>query len=158
MTSCYIAFALGANDVANAIGPVASAWSAVFKDAVGPSVEIPIYLLVLGGIGIITGMMTWGYKVIKTIGTKITQLTNTRGFSIDFGAATSVLMASKLGMPVSTTHAVVGAVIGVGLARGLEAIDLSIIRKIIITWVVTVPISAITAGGLFIVFRTVFPF
>jgi PiT family inorganic phosphate transporter len=156
MTSCYVAFALGANDVANAIGPMAAAWSIELSHTVGTEVEIPYYLLVLGGIGIITGMATWGYRVIKTIGTKITKLNNTRGFSIDFGAATSVLLASKLGMPVSTTHAVVGAVIGVGLARGLEAIDLRIIKQIVITWIVTVPIAALTAGGIFWVLKTAF--
>ena len=156
MTACYVAFALGANDVANAIGPVSTAWHIELDKVVGTEVEVPIYLLMLGGIGIVVGMMTWGYKVIKTIGTKITYLTNTRGFSIEFGAATSVLLASKLGMPVSTTHAVVGAVVGVGLARGLQAIDLSIIKKIIVTWVVTVPISAITAGGLFLAFKILF--
>jgi PiT family inorganic phosphate transporter len=151
MTSCYVAFALGANDVANAIGPMAAAWSVEVGGSVGAEVTIPYYLLILGGVGIAIGMATWGYRVIKTIGTKITHLTNTRGFSIDFGAATSVLLASKLGMPVSTTHAVVGAVIGVGLARGLEAIDLSIIKKIVITWLVTVPIAAFTTAGIFIV-------
>jgi PiT family inorganic phosphate transporter len=151
MTSCYVAFALGANDVANAIGPMAVAWSVELEGSVGAEVEVPIYLLMLGGIGIIAGMATWGYRVIKTIGTKITTLNNTRGFSIDFGAATSVLLASKLGMPVSTTHAVVGAVIGVGLARGLEAIDLRIIKKIIVTWVITVPVAAFTAAGIFLV-------
>ncbi|WP_455392030.1 inorganic phosphate transporter, partial [[Eubacterium] cellulosolvens] len=117
MTSCYVAFALGANDVANAIGPMATAWDFTLNSEVGVEVAVPYYLLVLGGIGIVVGMATWGYRVIKTIGSKITVLNNTRGFSIDFGAATSVLLASKLGMPVSTTHAVVGAVIGVGLAR-----------------------------------------
>lgn len=154
ITSCYIAFALGANDVANAIGPISAAWASSSGE-ISETVQVYWYLLVLGGIGIICGMLTWGYKVIKTIGTKITKLTNTRGFSIDFGAATSVLIASKLGMPVSTTHAVVGAVIGVGLARGLGAIDLSIIKKIIVTWIVTVPISALTAGGLFLIIRNI---
>jgi PiT family inorganic phosphate transporter len=156
MTSCYVAFALGANDVANAIGPMAAAWSVELEGNVSAEVEVPIFLLFSGGIGIAIGMGTWGYRVIKTIGTKITHLTNTRGFTIDFGAATSVLLASKLGMPVSTTHAVVGAVIGVGLARGLEAIDLSIIKKIIVTWVITVPIAALTAGGLFLLFVAIF--
>ncbi len=156
MTACYVAFALGANDVANAIGPVAAAASVYQTGAVGTEVAIPIYLLLIGGIGIVIGMFTWGYKVIRTIGTKITHITNSRGFSIEFGAATSVLLASKLGMPVSTTHAVVGAVVGVGLARGLEAIDLSIIKKITITWVVTVPISAATAAGLFLMFVHIF--
>jgi phosphate/sulfate permease len=155
MTACYVAFALGANDVANAIGPIATAFSIEMTGSVGSQVDVPIFLLVLGGIGIVTGMMTWGYKVIRTIGTKITELTNTRGFSIEFGAATSVLLASKLGMPVSTTHAVVGAVVGVGMARGLAAIDLSIIRKIIISWLITVPISMFTTAGIFIILITI---
>jgi PiT family inorganic phosphate transporter len=154
MTACYVAFALGANDVANAIGPMATAYSIELNGSVGSQVDIPIILLGLGGIGIVIGMTTWGYKVIKTIGTKITYLTNTRGFSIEFGAATSVLVASKLGMPVSTTHAVVGAVIGVGLARGLQAIDLSIIKKIVVTWIVTVPIAAVTSGGIFLLLNS----
>jgi PiT family inorganic phosphate transporter len=156
MTACYVAFALGANDVANAIGPVATAFTVELEGSVGTEVEIPIYLLIIGGIGIVIGMMTWGYKVIRTIGSKITHITNTRGFSIEFGAATSVLLASKLGMPVSTTHAVVGAVVGVGLARGLEALDLSVIKRIVITWVITVPIAAITTAGLFLLFVTLF--
>lgn len=150
MTSCYVAFALGANDVANAIGPMAAAWSVEMTGSVGAEVTIPYYLLFLGGIGIAVGMATWGYRVIKTIGTKITHLNNTRGFSIDFGAATSVLLASKMGMPVSTTHAVVGAVIGVGLARGLEAVDLRVIKKIVITWIITVPVAAFTTAAIFL--------
>lgn len=157
MTSMYVAFALGANDVANAIGPMAAAWSFEMTGDVGASVEVPYYLLMLGGLGITVGMATWGYRVIKTIGTKITHLNNTRGFSIDFGAATSVLLASKLGMPVSTTHAVVGAVIGVGLARGLAAVDLRVIKKIVVSWVVTVPIAAGTTAGLFLLFVNIFP-
>jgi PiT family inorganic phosphate transporter len=157
MTACYVAFALGANDVANAIGPVATAFTVELEGSVGSEVAIPYYLLIVGGIGIVIGMFTWGYKVIKTIGSKITHITNTRGFSVEFGAATSVLIASKLGMPVSTTHAVVGAVIGVGLARGLDALDLSIIKKIVITWVITVPIAAVTTAGIFLGLVTLFP-
>jgi PiT family inorganic phosphate transporter len=157
MTACYVAFALGANDVANAIGPVATAFTAESGGDLGSQVSIPYFLLIIGGVGIIIGMFTWGYKVIKTIGSKITHITNTRGFSVEFGAATSVLIASKMGMPVSTTHAVVGAVIGVGLARGLEALDLSIIKKIVITWVITVPIAAVTTAGIFMGLVTLFP-
>lgn len=150
MTSCYVAFSHGANDVANAIAPVgivlALAWKHV--DAV--------YLLALGGAGIAIGITTWGYKVIRTVGGRITALTNTRGFAIDFSAATVVLVASKLGMPISTTHTVVGAVIGVGLARGLDAVDLSVIKKIIYSWLLTLPASAIIAiliyRGLLLIF------
>jgi len=150
MTSCYVAFSHGANDVANAVAPVAVVISIAWKEVDA------IYLLAFGGIGIALGILTWGYKVIKTVGGRITALTNTRGFSVDFAAATVVLVASKLGLPISTSHAVVGAVIGVGLARGLEAIDLSIIKKIIYSWLLTLPSTAILSiliySGLTILF------
>jgi len=138
-SSCYVAFSHGANDVANAAAPVAVvialAWHRVSD----------FYLLALGGLGIAIGIITWGHKVIRTVGSRITSLTNTRGFSIDFGAATVVLTASKLGMPISTSHTVVGAVIGVGLARGLEAIDLSVVKKIVYSWIFTLPATMVTS-------------
>ena len=149
ITSCYVAFSHGANDVANAIAPVA----AIIPLASGEmslTAQIPPELLALGGIGIAVGCLTWGKRVMKTVGGRITRLTNTRGFSVDFGAATTVLIASKLGLPISTSHTVVGAVIGVGLARGLEAIDLSIIKKIIVSWLLTVPVAAATSAAIFI--------
>ena len=154
-TSCYVAFAHGANDVANAIGPVAGVIQAS-QGTMDTHVAIPLYLLLLGGVGIAVGLLTWGYKVMKTIGFKITTLTNTRGFSVDFGAATTVLLASKLGMPVSTTHAVVGAVLGVGLARGLGAVDLKVIKKIVMSWLITLPIAAFTTAMIFLLARMVF--
>ena len=119
VTSCYVAFAHGANDVANAIGPVAAIIPLAQGEELCTKVDVPIALLALGGIGIAIGCLTWGRRVMKTVGGRITSLTNTRGFSVDFGAATTVLVASKLGMPVSTSHTVVGAVIGVGLALSL---------------------------------------
>ncbi len=149
ITSCYVAFSHGANDVANAIAPVA----AIIPLASGEmslTAQIPPELLALGGIGIAVGCLTWGKRVMKTVGSRITTLTNSRGFSVDFGAATTVLIASKLGLPISTSHTVVGAVIGVGLARGLEAIDLSIIKKIIVSWLLTVPVAAATSAAIFI--------
>ena len=155
VTSCYVAFAHGANDVANAIGPVAAIVPLAQGVDIGTVVDVPIALLLLGGVGIAIGCMTWGRKVMKTIGTKITSLTNTRGFSVDFGAATTVLIASKLGMPISTSHTVVGAVIGVGLARGLESVDLSVIRKIVISWLLTLPIAAVTSIAIFLCLRVV---
>jgi len=155
-TSCYVAFAHGANDVANAIGPVASIIPLAQGIGLGSEVEVPVWLLALGGIGISFGCMTWGRRVMRTVGTRITSLTNTRGFSVDFGAATTVLVASKLGMPISTSHTVVGAVIGVGLARGLEAVDLSVIKKIIVSWVLTLPIAAGTSITIFLILRGVF--
>ncbi|MBS3801886.1 MAG: inorganic phosphate transporter [Candidatus Thermoplasmatota archaeon] len=155
-TSCYVAFAHGANDVANAIGPVAAIIPLAQKGEMSVSAQIPYWLLALGGIGIAFGCLTWGKKVMQTVGHRITSLTNTRGFSVDFGAATTVLVASKLGLPISTSHTVVGAVIGVGLARGLEAIDLGIIKKIVVSWVVTLPVAAATSIVLFLLLTTIF--
>ena len=151
-----MAYTWGANDVANAIGPVAGIIPLAETGNLNTTAPIPYGLLALGGIGIAFGAMTWGRRVMKTVGERITSLTNTRGFSVDFGAATTVLVASKLGMPVSTSHTVVGAVIGVGLARGLEAIDLSVIKKIVISWLLTLPIAASTSIGIFLLLRTIF--
>lgn len=156
ITACYVAFAHGANDVANAIGPVASIIPLAQGLDIGGTVEVTVPLLALGGVGIAFGCMTWGRRVMKTVGEKITSLTNTRGFSVEFGAATTVLVASKLGMPISTSHTVVGAVIGVGLARGLEAVDLSIIKKIIISWLLTLPVAAGTSIAIFLILSSIF--
>lgn len=153
MTSCYVAFAHGANDVANAIGPVASVFSIATTGHVQAHVPVPIFLLILGGVGIAVGIMTWGYRVIRTVAFKITHLTNTSGFSVDFGTATAVLLASKLGLPVSTTHAAVGAIVGVGLARGVEAVDFRVVRRITLFWILTLPIAALTAILIFSVIR-----
>jgi len=148
-TSCYVALSHGANDVANAVGPVAAIYFIVTTGKVQTHIPVPTAFLLFGGLGIAIGILTFGYKVIHTLGFKITQLTNTRGFSIDSGTATTVLMASKLGLPVSTTHAAVGAVIGVGLARGFEAVDLKIILKIVLYWLITVPVAAFTCIVIF---------
>ena len=155
-TSCYVAFAHGANDVANAIGPVAAIIPLAEKGAMDPTAMVPYWLLALGGVGITIGCLTWGRRVMRTVGERITSLTNTRGFSVDFGAATTVLVASKLGLPISTSHTVVGAVIGVGLARGLEAVDLSVIKKIIVSWLLTLPVAAGTSIGIFLCLKFIF--
>lgn len=155
ITSCYVAFAHGANDVANAIGPVAAIVPLAQGQEVGSTVNVPYTLLLLGGIGIAIGCWTWGRRVMQTVGKRITSLTNTRGFSVDFGAATTVLVASKLGMPISTSHTVVGAVIGVGLARGLEAVDLSVIKKIIVSWLLTLPVAAGTSIAIFLCLKAI---
>ena len=154
VTSCYVAFSHGANDVANAIAPVA-AIIPLANGEMSLTAGIPTELLALGGIGIAFGCLTWGRRVMRTVGGRITSLTNTRGFSVDFAAATTVLVASKLGLPISTSHTVVGAVIGVGLARGLEAVDLSVIKKIVVSWLLTVPIAAATSAVIFICLRAI---
>jgi PiT family inorganic phosphate transporter len=148
-TSCYVALAQGANDVANAVGPLAVIYFIVKTGSVGAKVPVPTFLLLFGGVGILCGIWMAGYRVMDTLGKRITTLTNTRGFSVEFAAATTVLIASKMGLPVSTTHAAVGGVMGVGIARGIEAVNLSIIFKIMIYWVLTVPVAAITSMIIF---------
>jgi len=152
-TSCYVAMSQGANDVANAIGPVVAVYSIAKYHALLPKVEIPMFFLALGGLGIATGIMLFGRKVIATVGEKITTLTNTRGFAVDFGTATTVLTASNMGLPVSTTHSAVGGVVGVGLARGFSAVDFGVLMKIVIYWVLTVPIAAFTSILIFQILR-----
>lgn len=143
LTASYIAFAHGANDVANAIGPLAAVIS-IFNDGeVMVNAGIPIWILILGGISIIIGIATWGYKVIETVGRKITSITPSRGFAATFGAATSVLICSKLGMPVSTSHCAVGGVVGVGFVKGAGTIDLKVVRNIALSWIITIPAAAL---------------
>ncbi|HBN27069.1 MAG TPA: phosphate permease [Desulfobacteraceae bacterium] len=154
-TSCYVALAQGANDVANAIGPLAVIYFLVKKGTVGATVPVPIFLLLFGGVGISLGIGMAGHRVMKTLGTKITTLNNTRGFSVDFAAATTVMIASKLGLPVSTTHAAVGGVLGVGFARGMEAVNFKIIFQIIVYWILTVPAAAFTSMIIFLILKHV---
>jgi PiT family inorganic phosphate transporter len=142
-TACYIAFAHGANDVANAMGPVAAIFSIFQTNTIIMKVNVPIWILLLGGIGIVVGLSTYGYKVIETIGRKITEITPTRGFAAEFSTATTVLIFSKLGLPISTTHTMVGSVIGIGFARGISTLNLQVIRNIITSWFITIPTAAI---------------
>ncbi len=155
LTACYVAFSHGANDVANAIGPVAAIVQILTGGEISSTVTIPIWILLLGGLGIVVGVSTWGYRVMETIGKRITKITATRGFSASFGAASSVLICSLFGIPVSTSQIIVGSVIGVGLAGGISAIDLRVIRNIIVSWVFTIPISALTTGGIYLLFRAI---
>ena len=148
-TACYVALAQGANDVANAIGPLAVIYFLVKTGSVGGTVPVPIFLLLFGGIGIACGIGMAGHRVMETMGKKITTLSNTRGFCVEFSAATTVLVASKMGLPVSTTHAAVGGVLGVGLARGIEAVNFGIVFKIMLYWVLTVPAAALTSMVIF---------
>ncbi|MDF1535836.1 MAG: inorganic phosphate transporter [bacterium] len=154
-TACYVAFAHGANDVANAIGPFA-AIVAVFKSGdLSMAVPVPMWVLGLGGVGIVVGLGTWGYKVIETIGNKITSITPSRGFSAEFATATTVLICSKMGLPVSTSHTLVGSVIGVGLARGIAALNLKVIRNIVNSWLITVPATAVVTIVIFLLLKAV---
>jgi PiT family inorganic phosphate transporter len=148
-TACYVALAQGANDVANAIGPLAVIYFLVKTGSVGAEVPVPVFLLLFGGIGIACGIAMAGHRVMETMGKKITTLSNTRGFCVEFAAATTVLVASKMGLPVSTTHAAVGGVLGVGLARGIEAVNFNIVYKIMLYWVLTVPAAAVTSMAIF---------
>jgi PiT family inorganic phosphate transporter len=152
LTACFVAFAHGSNDVANAVGPLAAVFGA-FKDGVSTTVQVPYRILLIGGVGIVVGLATYGYKIMATIGKKITELTPSRGFSAEFAAATTIVVASKLGLPVSTTHTLVGAVIGVGFGRSIGAINTRILRGIFASWFITVPFTALLAAGLFMAAR-----
>lgn len=157
VSACLMAFAHGANDVANAIGPLAAAINVLKTGVVSTQAYIPTWTLALGGIGIVVGLATWGWRVIETIGKKITELTPTRGFAAEFGAAITIVLASRLGMPISSTHTLVGSVIGVGLARGIEALDLRTTRDIVISWFMTVPAGAAIAVAFYYLLSFVFP-
>jgi inorganic phosphate transporter, PiT family len=152
ITACYMAFAHGSNDVANAVGPLAAALKVM--GVIGS--EIPVWILVVGGLGMVIGMATWGYKVVETIGSKITELTPTRGFSAEFATASVVLLHSYSSLPISTTHTLVGSVIGVGLAGGIAAVDLRVIWKIFSSWIATVPIAALTSALIYVGLKVIF--
>ncbi len=156
MTAASVAFAHGANDVANAVGPLVTIVDIYNTGAVGAHVIIPLWVLVLGGFGIVLGISTWGYKVIYTIGSKITEITPTRGFSAEFATAFTVLVFSKLGMPISTSHVIVGSVLGVGIARGIASMDYKVIKNIIYSWLLTIPIAMGFAAGIFLLLRPIF--
>ncbi len=156
-TACAMAFAHGSNDVANGIGPLAAVISIVSSGGeVMQTSAMPIWILVVGGTGIVVGLVTMGYKVMLTVGTKITELTPSRGFCAELAAASTVVLASRTGIPVSTTHILVGAVLGVGLARGIGALDLRVVLNIIISWVVTLPAGALMAMVFFFFLKGVF--
>lgn len=156
LSACLMAFAHGANDVANAIGPLSAAITILTTGIISAQAAVPVWALGLGGVGIVVGLATWGWRVIETIGKKITELTPSRGFSAEFGASATILIASRLGLPISTTHTLVGSVIGVGLARGLEALDMRTTRHIVISWLVTVPAGAIITVAIFYLIKLAF--
>ncbi len=157
LTACGMAFAHGSNDVANAIGPLAAVISVAQNGIVGAEARLATWVLMLGGVGIVIGLATFGRHVIATVGKKITQLTPSRGFAAELAAATTIVIASGTGIPISTTHTLVGAVLGVGMARGIDAIDLRVVGRILLSWVVTIPAGAILAILFFFLFRAVLP-
>lgn len=157
LTAFYVAFAHGSNDVANAVGPLAAVVAIVEDGQVHMNVPIPTWILGLGAGFIVFGLMFWGAKVMATVGEKITELTPSRGFAAEFGAATVVLVCSKIGMPISTTHTLVGSVIGVGLARGLPTLNLDIIKMVFISWISTIPFTACITMLFFKIFLVFLP-
>ncbi len=156
-TACSMAFAHGSNDVANAIGPLAAVVGVVESGGIfAQESSVPGWILLLGGGGIVLGLATWGYRVIMTIGRKITHLTPSRGFAAELAAATTVVIASATGIPVSTTHTLVGAVLGVGLAAGVSALNLGVVGRIVLSWLVTLPVGATLSILFFFLFQAVF--
>jgi PiT family inorganic phosphate transporter len=156
-TACSMAFAHGANDVSNAIGPVAAVVSVIQEGAeVGGKAAVPVWVLFLGAIGIIIGLVTYGYKLMETIGENITELTPSRGFAAELSTSTTVVLASALGLPISTTHTLVGAILGIGFARGIGAINLSMVMKIFSSWVITLPAGALLAAIFLQILKLIF--
>jgi PiT family inorganic phosphate transporter len=151
ITSCSVAFAQGANDVANAIGPLAAVAEIAKNGTVPGKVPVDIRFLVLGGAGIAIGLSTFGYRVMRVVGEKVTEITPSRGVAADLAGMTTVLVCSRLGLPISTTHTLVGAIIGVGLARGITAVDRQVVRSIFISWLATVPIAAGLTVAIFLI-------
>ncbi len=155
-TASAMAFAHGSNDVANAVGPMAAVISTAQTGLVASKSALPAWVLLLGGVGIVIGLATFGYKVIATVGKKITELTPSRGFAAEIAAAGTVVLASFTGIPISTTHTLVGAVLGVGFARGIGAIDMRIVGNIFMSWVVTLPAGGLLAILFFFTLKGIF--
>jgi inorganic phosphate transporter, PiT family len=156
LTACAMAFAHGSNDVANAIGPLASISTILENNGnILDNAQMPSWILPLGAIGMVFGLATFGYKVMSTVGSGITALTPSRGFAAQLATASTVVLASGTGLPISTTQTLVGAIMGVGLARGIAAINLTMVRNIVISWIVTVPAGAFFAIIIFYIFKAI---
>ncbi|MEH6571079.1 MAG: inorganic phosphate transporter [Halioglobus sp.] len=155
-TACSMAFAHGSNDVANAVGPLAAIASTVATGEIAAKSAMPWWILLIGGLGIVFGLATYGWKVISTVGRKITELTPSRGFAAELGAASTVVVASATGLPISTTHTLVGAVLGVGMARGIAALNLRVVSTIFMSWIITLPAGAGLAIIFFFFFKGIF--
>jgi PiT family inorganic phosphate transporter len=155
-TACGMAFAHGSNDVANAVGPVAAIVSIVKTGMVAQESALATWILLLGAIGIVMGLATYGWRVIRTVGKNITELTPSRGFAAELAAASTVVIASGTGLPISTTHTLVGAVLGVGIARGIGALNLRVVRNIMLSWIITLPAGGILAILFFFLLKGIF--
>ena len=156
-TACAMAFAHGSNDVANAVGPLAAVANIVQSGGeIAAKSSMPWWILLLGGSGIVSGLIMLGYRVIETVGRNITELTPSRGFAAELAAATTVVLASGTGLPISTTHTLVGAVLGVGLARGISAVNARVVGKIILSWIITLPVGAGLSILFFFIFKAIF--
>jgi len=156
ITASGLAFAHGSNDVANAVGPLAAVISTAKSGVVAAESSLETWVLMLGAVGIVIGLATYGVRVIRTVGQKITHLTPSRGFAAELAASTTIVVASGTGMPISTTQTLVGAVLGVGMARGISAIDLKVVRNIFASWVVTIPAGAALSIVFFFIFKFIF--
>jgi len=156
LSAAFVAFAHGANDVANAVGPLAAVITILKTGQVAMKAPVPLWVLALGGVGIVAGLATWGWRVMLTIGKKITELTPTRGFAAEFSTAVTIVLASKLGLPISTTHTLVGGVLGVGLARGISALNLRVVTNIVISWLITIPVGAVAAIAVYYILKAIF--
>ena len=151
-----MAWGVGANDVANAIGPLAAVVSILQTGVVGAKAATPSWILFLGALGIVIGLLTFGRAVMRTVGEKITDLTPSKGFAAELAAGSTIVLASATGLPISTTHTLVGAVLGVGLARGIAALNLNVIRTIFVSWIVTLPAGALLSILFFYVLKGIF--
>ena len=156
ITSCTVAFAQGANDVANAIGPLAAVVEIVKTNTIPGKVSVNMWFLVLGGIGIAIGLATFGYRVMRLVGTKVTEITPSRGVAANLAGMMTVLTCSKMGLPVSTTHTMIGAILGVGMARGITAINRNVVKSIFTSWIGTVPAAALLTVLFYIIARSLF--
>lgn len=155
-TAASMAFAHGSNDVANAVGPMAAVISTVQTGGVLQNSPLPSWILLVGAVGIVVGLGTLGYRVMRTVGKRITELTPSRGFSAEISTASTVVLASFTGLPISTTHTLVGAVLGVGFARGIAALNLRVVGNIFMSWIVTLPVGAFLAIMFFFMFKGMF--
>lgn len=155
-SACMVAFGHGANDVSNAIGPVSAILTTLKTQSVDSQSVVPSWLLAFGGLGIVIGLASWGWRVIETVGKKITHLTPSRGFAAEFGTAFTVLLASKFGLPISTTHALVGAVMGVGLVSGMRSLNFTVFKSIVVSWVTTLPLCASFTAVIFFFLKSIF--